>query len=69
MLPASLPRRCCPAGPRHPAGTGSASSASTTDGTRVSFCHERQAWVDTVLDNPAGPDLNAYLDRVLSGRI
>lgn len=32
------------------------------------ICHERQAWVDTVLDNPAGPDLDAYLHRVLTGR-
>ena len=25
------------------------------------ICHERQAWIDHVLRNPAGPDLDAYL--------
>ena len=28
--------------------------------------HERQAWIDTVLNNPAGPDLPAYLTRRLN---
>ena len=28
--------------------------------------HERQAWIDTVLNNPAGPDLSAYLTRRLN---
>jgi len=28
--------------------------------------HERQAWIDTVLNNPAGPDLPAYLSRRLN---
>jgi hypothetical protein len=28
-------------------------------------CFERQAWVDCVLANPRGPDLNLYLDRRL----
>jgi hypothetical protein len=27
---------------------------------------ERQAWIDTVLANPAGPDLDAYLARQLN---
>lgn len=27
---------------------------------------ERQAWVDLVLNNPSGPDLDAYCDRRLS---
>ena len=30
------------------------------------LCFERQAWVDTVLANPAGPDLAAYLSRFLN---
>jgi hypothetical protein len=30
------------------------------------LCFERQAWVDTVLANPAGPDLAAYLSRQLN---
>ena len=29
------------------------------------ICHERQAWVDCVLANPEGPDLDAYLRRRL----
>jgi hypothetical protein len=29
------------------------------------ICFERQAWVETVLANPAGPDLDAYLARRL----
>lgn len=33
------------------------------------IAHERQAWVETVLDNPASPDLDAYLDRVLTGQV
>jgi hypothetical protein len=28
--------------------------------------HERQAWIDNVLNNPAGPDLPAYLTRRLN---
>jgi len=28
---------------------------------------EREAWVETVLANPNGPDLDAYLNRQLSG--
>ncbi len=31
--------------------------------------HERQSWVETVLANPRGPDLDAYLARRLTGRI
>lgn len=27
---------------------------------------ERQAWIDTVLNNPAGPDLEAYLNQHLN---
>lgn len=27
------------------------------------LCFERQAWIDTVLANPVGPDLEAYLSR------
>jgi len=27
---------------------------------------ERQAWIDTVLSNPAGPDLEAYLNKRLN---
>ncbi|HVM40076.1 MAG TPA: isochorismatase [Acidimicrobiia bacterium] len=30
---------------------------------------ERDAWVDTVLANPAGPDLDAYLSRRLTGEV
>jgi hypothetical protein len=30
------------------------------------LCFERQAWVDTVLANPAGPDFEAYLKRCLN---
>lgn len=33
------------------------------------LAHERQAWVDTVLANPAGPDVEAYLDRCLEGLV
>lgn len=29
-------------------------------------CHERQAWIDCVLANPRGPDLDAYLSRQLN---
>lgn len=29
------------------------------------MCFERQAWVETVLTNPAGPDLDAYAARFL----
>lgn len=29
------------------------------------ICFERQAWLETVLTNPAGPDLEAYMGRVL----
>jgi len=39
--------------------------ASTVWDLRV-LCFERQAWVDMVLANPAGPDLTAYLKRRLS---
>ena len=39
--------------------------ASTVWDLRV-LCFERQAWVDTVLANPAGPDLAAYLSRQLN---
>jgi hypothetical protein len=30
------------------------------------LCFERQAWLDAVLANPAGPDLEAYLTRQLN---
>lgn len=30
---------------------------------------EREAWVETVLANPQGPDLDAYLDRHLSADV
>lgn len=30
---------------------------------------ERQAWVDAVLANPSGPDLEAYLRRQFSGEV
>ena len=30
---------------------------------------ERQAWVDTVLNNPTGPDLAAYLDQRFNGDV
>ena len=30
---------------------------------------ERLAWMSTVLDNPKGPDLNAYLDAHLNGEV
>lgn len=33
------------------------------------ICFERQAWIDTVLANPAGPDLHAYLARRLAADI
>lgn len=33
------------------------------------LAHERQAWVDTVLANPTGPDVEAYLDRILEGHV
>lgn len=29
---------------------------------------EREAWIETVLANPGGPDLGAYLERRLEGR-
>ncbi len=32
------------------------------------LCAERQAWVDTVLGNPNGPDLEAYLAQRIEGR-
>jgi hypothetical protein len=31
--------------------------------------HERDAWVDCVLNNPAGPDLDAYLARQLNAEL
>ena len=30
------------------------------------MCFERQAWLETVLANPAGPDIDAYLARQLN---
>jgi hypothetical protein len=39
--------------------------AATVWDLRV-LCFERQAWVDTVLANPPGPDLDAYLKRRLN---
>jgi hypothetical protein len=30
------------------------------------ICHERQAWIDATLTNPAGPDADAYLARQLN---
>ena len=39
--------------------------ASTVWDLRV-LCFERQAWVDTVVANPAGPDFSAYLKRRLN---
>lgn len=33
----------------------------------VVVAHERQAWVDTILTNPAGPDVDAYLAARLEG--
>lgn len=30
------------------------------------LCFERQAWIDTVLANPDGPDIAAYLERRLT---
>ncbi len=33
------------------------------------IAHERQAWVDTVLANPSGPDVDGYLRRRLTGRV
>lgn len=30
------------------------------------LCFERQAWIETMLANPQGPDLNAYLARQLN---
>lgn len=32
------------------------------------MAHEREAWIETVLANPRGPDLDAYLERSLEGR-
>ena len=32
------------------------------------ICFERAAWIETVLTNPAGPDLDAYLARRLDER-
>ena len=33
------------------------------------IAHERQAWVDTVLANPQGPDLDAYIACRLRGSV
>ncbi|HML21399.1 MAG TPA: hypothetical protein PKD09_07125 [Aggregatilinea sp.] len=33
------------------------------------ICFERQAWLETVLANPAGPDLDAYLARCLDADV
>jgi hypothetical protein len=33
------------------------------------ICHERQAWVESVLVDPAGPDLDAYLGRLLDAEV
>lgn len=33
------------------------------------IAHERQAWVECVLANDAGPDLDAYLDRRLNADV
>ncbi|RIK29394.1 MAG: hypothetical protein DCC55_38030 [Chloroflexi bacterium] len=30
------------------------------------LCFERQAWIETMLANPQGPDLDAYLARQLN---
>lgn len=51
-----------PAGLR-PAGSGE-SIACIWDLEVVDF--ERRAWIDTVLCNPAGPDLEQYLERRLN---
>ncbi|MEN1729393.1 MAG: hypothetical protein AAGJ52_13230 [Pseudomonadota bacterium] len=32
-------------------------------------CFERQAWIDDVLANPAGPDLDAYLAKQLNAEV
>jgi len=52
-------------------------SLAETTGTGFIACawdlavvsHERQAWIDHVLANPRGPDVDAYLRQRLSGRI
>lgn len=33
------------------------------------LCFERAAWVETVLANPAGPDIGAYLGRWLDAQV
>lgn len=33
------------------------------------ICFERQTWLDTVLANPQGPDIEAYLGRRLDGMV
>lgn len=47
--------------------TGSGLIACVWDLAVLSF--ERQAWVDTVLANPNGPDLGAYLATVMSADV
>ena len=37
------------------------SSTAYSQEEKVKSTMERQAWVDTVLANPAGPDIEAYL--------
>jgi len=47
--------------------TGQGFAACAWDLALIS--HERQAWVDHVLANPHGPDLDGYLADKLEGRI
>jgi hypothetical protein len=60
LSPADRPEALRPAGPDDPI-------ACVWDASVIAF--ERQAWVEAVLANPAGPDLDAYLARRMTGSV
>jgi hypothetical protein len=60
LSPTDRPGELRPAGPDDPA-------ACVWDAAVIAY--ERQAWVEAVLANPAGPDLDAYLARRLTAAV
>jgi hypothetical protein len=50
-----------------PTGLSACVSACVWDLSVI--CFERQAWLEDVLANPAGPDVEAYLGRTLDGMV
>ncbi len=58
---------CIPGDPSvHERGNPTGLSACVWELRVMAF--EREAWIETVLANPEGPDLDAYLERRLEGR-